>query len=347
VGFGTPSSTALGWANFATDYLGPHTTPDAALTSALIDAQNGIGGAVIGGTIYFPPSGVSYTFQQTHTITGSCALVSTDRNDTVLAFDFGSVVDGGTSASSFIITGPNVTLQGFTILYPNQSIASGGGNVAAVRVIDTSGVTIEDFRVTSGFAGIDCIGSSVYCYDVEVLDMLDPVDSGDIGFGFRAQPLSAGGDPPGLRMLVSECNPDTLNSPTGVQAAYMLVPPYPEMIIDTGGGGASNYGVLVTTGATSGVSVVRVRHVNPEDCSDGLYAAGGTIVQSSMFIADANGRTVTLSPTFSGMATLVGAHYVAFGPSGNGLTVGVSPSAGLAEVPSPAIRNVPHARAAE
>ncbi len=57
----TPSSTALGWANFLYDYLGGSYPGgatdfvDGPLESALNDAQNGLNGAVIGGTIYFPP----------------------------------------------------------------------------------------------------------------------------------------------------------------------------------------------------------------------------------------------------------------------------------------------------
>jgi len=66
---------------------------DSALTSALLDAQNGTGGAVPGGTIYFPPlSGTPYTFFASHSITGACALIGTGPDDVVLNFNGASGV---------------------------------------------------------------------------------------------------------------------------------------------------------------------------------------------------------------------------------------------------------------
>jgi len=92
-----PTSVSLGWANFNTDYLASNpTNADAALTQALSDAQNGTSGAVPGGTIYFPPPsgrGHVYNFSQSHVITGSCAMVSTGKDDVTLQFQ----LSGGTT----------------------------------------------------------------------------------------------------------------------------------------------------------------------------------------------------------------------------------------------------------
>jgi hypothetical protein len=117
--FSTPSSTALGWANFVYDYLGGHPPTgfvDEALDNALNDDQNGLGGAVVGGTIYFPPlsgSGINYQLSGTHTITGSCALISTNAIDTELFFN--PPGDFAPTTTALIIKGANVTLQGFTL----------------------------------------------------------------------------------------------------------------------------------------------------------------------------------------------------------------------------------------
>jgi hypothetical protein len=94
VSFSTQSSTALGWANFLYDFLdgvypGPTDFVDTQLDAALNAAQNGLSGLPVGGTIYFPPlsgSGNFYPLSGTHTITGSCALVSTSSQDTSLRF---------------------------------------------------------------------------------------------------------------------------------------------------------------------------------------------------------------------------------------------------------------------
>jgi hypothetical protein len=140
--FSTPSSTALGWGNFLTDYLSgippaAGTFVDTHLNQALEDAQNGTGGAVIGGTIYFPPLSGTFTYpiSGTHTITGSSALLSTGSNDTIIDFE-PSPGNIATTGTAFIIEGANVTFQGFTLRYPpGGNLSPTGGNVPAIQVV--------------------------------------------------------------------------------------------------------------------------------------------------------------------------------------------------------------------
>ena len=337
MGISTPSSTALGWANFLYDYLSgsyPSGAVDGALEDALNDAQNGLNGAVVGGTIYFPPlSGNNpYPISGTHTITGSCALISTGANDT--RFNFApSGTPFNALQSAFIIEGANVTLQGFSLHYPDDTILSlDGDNVAAIQVVSTAGVVIEDVIIVNAYGGVDCVASSVVCERVQVYGT--PGTSGNSlpqlpPYGFCAEP----GDSEslaGLTMVIRDSKVDTgdtFNVSGGV-VGYLLVPPYPEMTLDQAAPKNVKDAFRILTGASSvstNTGILRVRNSSSEADDRVSVVEGGSVAQFTHLNDDrgnVSGIGSLFTQTFSGVGLLAGNHY---GSGGNfGIEFGVS-----------------------
>ena len=335
--FTTQSSTAIGWANFLWDYAGGYPVPnpiDADLIRALNDAQNGTNGAVPGGTIYFPPltGGFNYSITGTHTITGACALVSTGPQDVTIEF---RPAGGVTTGSAFIITAPNVTMQGFTLNYEVSGPSTGSDNVAAIQVINTSGVLLRNLDITNAFGGVDCIGSSMECEWMHIRQIQDPGVSPQMAFGFRAQPGSlTGSSLDGLVMKLRRCEPHL--SATGA-AGFILASPYPEMAVQDSPASNGEFGFYVqapTGSPTGNLGILRIRNSTAENDTYGLYADGGSVVQSSALMSDeCKTASVFLTSNFSGVASLAGDHYVSLGVNAiAGLAIGTTGSASSAMV---------------
>jgi len=341
--FQTPSSTALGWGNFLTDYLGgsvPTGVLDTYLQRALSDAQNGTNGAVQGGTIYFPPIGPNaYLFSQTFMITGSCALISPSSADVSFTFN----PSGGTTQSLFVIEGSNVTIRGFSIQNTNPVVAA-SGNVAAIQVIGASGVLLEDVLLQGFFAGVDCAGSSTICDSVHADGFPVTTGTSQMAFGFRAQPGPGSGSLAGLTMRIRQSHvglglpTSGANTSTGT-AGFILVPPYPDMSIENSDSKNGQYGfyIVAASGSTAGNSgFMRLRNLNSEQSTSVIYADGGSVIQSGASVIDGNATYVTLSTNFAGAAAFAGEHYSSVG-QGGGFLIGNPASGSTPEQPSPAV----------
>ena len=336
--FTTQSSTAIGWANFLLDYVGGYHNLgipiDGALTSAIADAVNGTHGAVPGGTIYFPPltGNNKYTITGLHTITGSCALVSTGPQDVTLFFQ---PTGGVTTGSAFIISGANVTMQGFTLDYVVTGVSPGSDNVAAIQVVNTSGVLLRNLDITNAFGGVDCIGSSMECEWMHIRKIQDPGVSPQMAFGFRAQPGSlTGSSLDGLVMKLRRCEP---HLPATGAAGFILASPYPEMAVQDSPASNGEFGFYVqapTGSPTGNLGILRIRNSTAENDTYGLYADGGSVVQSSALMSDeCKTASIFLTSNFSGVASLAGDHYVSLGPNAvAGLAIGTTGSASSAMV---------------
>ncbi len=120
-------------------------------------------------------------------------------------------------------------------------------------------------------------------------------------------------------MVLRDCHVeiDKHLSPSGI-VAFMLIPPYPEMAIDTASPKQIHDGfrLMAGTSAVSGNSgILRVRNTSCEADARPVFVDGGSVAQISHLNDDETGRVgMTVSPNFSGVAALAG-HHFGMGPT--------------------------------
>lgn len=81
-----------------------------------------------------------------------------DKPLTVIGINF-PVIDGEHKVENFVISGKNVTLNGFSII---DSKHSSSNDYAAVSIIDATGIIIENNKITNAHFGIH-LANSTYC----------------------------------------------------------------------------------------------------------------------------------------------------------------------------------------
>jgi hypothetical protein len=127
----------------------------------------------------------------------------------------------------------------------------------------------------------------------------------------------------------------------------MLIPPYPEMTVDSASPKQIHDGfrIMAGTNAVSGNSgILRVRNTSCEADARPVFIDGGSVAQISHLNDDDTGFDgMFFSPNFSGVAVLAGHHFGQGGPSGYAIEIGQSqhdPTGSGEEIPSSAVVSV-------
>jgi hypothetical protein len=256
-----------------------------------------------------------------------------------------------TTGAAFVIEGANVTLRGFNLHYPSPPhLNPSGGNLPAIQIVGTSGVLIEDVTIQFAFGGVDCVASSVECDHVIVAGMpsLSGIPLTQLPYGFCAEPGDGDTSLDGLSMRIRDSHVEIGRSdpPSGI-VAFMLIPPYPEMTVDSASPKQIHDGfrIMAGTNAVSGNSgILRVRNTSCEADARPVFIDGGSVAQISHLNDDDTGFDgMFFSPNFSGVAVLAGHHFGQGGPSGYAIEIGQSqhdPTGSGEEIPSSAVVSV-------